>query len=206
LRSNCLKKPPAGWNIRQQIEEILMTKGSNEMTETYLTVFDGCDFSGSKHTNQDRLDALVNYMVLGTYAKAGKATGIPASTIRDWARTDWWAALSAEVRSEKEDEFRAGFTEIIVKAIDQAKDALEHGEVKLVKTKDGYEERRVPVGAKDSVMVAAISYDKLRLSENKATSITETSSSGGIQAKLEELSKRLEEKNANVVSEQQKEK
>ena len=176
------------------------------MTETYIPVLQENTFSGSKYDNQQRMEAAVNYMVTGSLTKTAKTCGIPMTTLFDWKQSDWWQELSEWLRSEKEDEFRAGFTGIVDSAIENVKDRLEHGEVKMLKGKDGYEEHRVPVSAKDSMMVGAISYDKLRLSENKATSITGTSSSGGIQAKLEELSKRLEEKNANVVSEQKKKK
>ena len=85
---------------------------------------------------------------------------------------------------------------------------MEHGEVKLVKTKDGYEERRVPVGAKDSVVVAGISYDKLRLSENKATTIQSNEGNQSIQAKLEQVSRdlrKLEGMDAVLVSDPKKE-
>ncbi len=109
-----------------------------------------------------------------------------------------------EARNEKEDEHHAAFSRIIDKATKRAEDALEHGETKLVKTKDGYEERLVPVGAKDALMIAAISYDKKRLSENLPTSITQSEGSKGIQAKLEELSERLSEQervgNAKLVT------
>ncbi len=42
------------------------------------------------------------------------------------------------------------------------------------------------------MVAAGIAYDKLRLSENRPTSIT-GQSTGGIQAKLEELVKRTQE-------------
>ncbi len=113
-------------------------------------------------------------------------------------------ALAESIRNEKEDEHHAVFSRIIDKATKRAEDALEHGETKLVKTKDGYEERRVPVGAKDALIMAGIAYDKKRLSQNLPTSITQSDSSKGIQAKLQELSNRLTQREASVVSEQKK--
>ena len=110
--------------------------------------------------------------------------------------------LTDEVRSEKEDEFRAGFSGIIETALFRAKDALERGDTKLVKTKDRYEERRVPVSAKDAMVMAAIAYDKLRLIENLPTAITQSDSSKSLQAQLEELSDRLDEREKKIVSDQ----
>jgi hypothetical protein len=176
--------------------------------ETYSSALQGYTFAGSKYTNEQRIDAVVNYMVLGTLSKASEACGIPLTTLYDWKKTEWWEPLAVEARNEKEDEHHAAFSRIIDKATKRVEDALEHGETKLVKTKNGYEERRVPVGAKDSLMIAAISYDKKRLSENLPTSITQSDTGKSIQAQLEELSERVQEQerlaNAKLVSEQKK--
>jgi hypothetical protein len=141
-------------------------------------------------------------MVYGSLAKTSKACRIPLTTLYDWKQSEWWVPLTDEVRNEKEDEFRAGFSGIIETALFRAKDALEHGDTKLVKTKEGYQERRVPVSAKDAIVMAAIAFDKLRLSENLPTTISKTTDSQGIQAKLEELSELLERQEEKVVSEQ----
>ena len=172
--------------------------------ETYSKVLQGYTFAGSKYSNEQRIEAVANYMILGTLSKASEACGIPLTTLYDWKKTEWWEPLAVETRNEKEDEHHAAFSGIIEKATKRAEDALEHGETKLVKVKDGYEERLVPVGAKDALMIAAISYDKKRLSENLPTSITQSEGSKGIQAKLEELSRRLEQREVSVISEQKK--
>jgi len=176
------------------------------MTETYSTALQEYNFAGSKYTNEQRIEAVVNYMVQGTLSKASESCGIPLTTLYDWKQTEWWEALAEEVRSQKEEEHHAGFSRIIEAAIKRVEDALEHGDTKLVKTKDGYEERRVPVGAKDALMISAISYDKKRLSENLPTSISTSTGTQGIQARLEEIAdqmlelERLDE--AKLVSEQ----
>jgi hypothetical protein len=176
------------------------------MTEPYSSALQGYIFAGSKYTNEQRIKAVANYMILGTLSKASEACGIPLTTLYDWKKTEWWEPLAVEARNEKEDEHHAAFSRIIDKATKGAEDALEHGETKLVKTKDGYEERMVPVGAKDALIMAGIAYDKKRLSENMPTSISASADSSGVQAQLEELSKRLTETEradkARVVSEQ----
>jgi len=101
------------------------------MTETYLTVFDGCDFSGSKYSNEDRMNAVANYLAHGTFTKASKATGVPASTIRGWTKTEWWDALTAQLRSETDDRMRAEYTQIIHEGNRVALEGLASGEVKL---------------------------------------------------------------------------
>ena len=54
------------------------------------------------------------------------------------------------------------------------------------------------------MMIAAISYDKKRLSENLPTHITQTEGNKGLQAQLEELSRELRQREASVVAEQGK--
>jgi hypothetical protein len=174
------------------------------MTEsvTHSNALQSYTFPGSKYSNPQRIEAAVTYMVHGSLAKTSKAFRIPITTLYDWKKSEWWVPLTDEVRHEKEDEFRAGFSGIIETALFRAKDALGHGDTKLVKTKEGYEERRVPVSAKDAMVMAAIAYDKLRLSENLPTTITQSENSKSLQAQLEELSDRLDEREKTVVSDQ----
>jgi hypothetical protein len=135
----------------------------------------GYSFQGSKYDNQQRIEAVVHYMVHGSLTKTAKACSIPLTTLHDWTKCEWWPLLIEQVRSEKEVEFQAGFSRIVDAAIEQIEDRLEHGDVKLVKTKDGYSQQRVPISAKDATVVAGITYDKLRLSLNLPTSIRSTS-------------------------------
>ncbi len=144
-------------------------------------------FQGSKYGHQERIRAVAGYLIHGTINKVSETTGIPKTTLRDWRNEEWWDHLADEVRAEKEGEFQAGFSRIVDAAIEQIEDRLEHGDVKLVKTKDGYSQHRVPISAKDATMVAAIGYDKLRLSLNLPTSIRATSDNS-----LEALAKKFE--------------
>lgn len=143
------------------------------MTEsvTHSHALQGYTFPGSKYSNQQRIEAAVYYMVHGSLTKTAKACGIPLTTLYDWKQSDWWPLLTEQVRSEKEHEFQAGFSRIVASAIGEIEDRLQHGDVKLVKGKEGFEERRVPISAKDATVIAGISYDKLRLSLNLPTSI-----------------------------------
>ncbi len=139
------------------------------------TALSGCSFQGSKYGRQERIQAVAAYLIHGNVSKASKTTGISKTTIRDWRKTEWWGPLSDEVRAEKEHEFQAGFTRIVESAIGQVEDRLKLGDVKLVKTRDGHEQVRVPVSAKDAIVIGGIGYDKLRLSLNLPTSIRGTS-------------------------------
>ena len=152
-------------------------------------VLSGQSFQGSRYGVQERIQVAVAFIVEGNVSRTSRATGIPESTIRDSRKSDWWEQLNAEVRGEKEHEFQAGFTRMVQAAIGQVEDRLTHGDVKLVRGAEGHEERRVPVSAKDATMVAAISYDKLRLSLNLPTSIRVNTDAHTLEA----LGKRFEE-------------
>jgi len=128
-------------------------------------------FKGSKYGIQGRTQAAIACLIYGNVTKASEATGFPQTTIRYWRKEEWWSPLCDEVRAEKEHEFQAGFARIVEAAIGQVEDRLRDGDVKLVRAGNGHEERRVPVSAKDATIVAAVSYDKLRLSLNLPTSI-----------------------------------
>jgi hypothetical protein len=80
-----------------------------ESAETYSNALQGYTFPGSKYTNEQRIDAVVNYMILGTLSKASEACGIPLTTLYDWKQTEWWEPLAEEARNEKEDEHHAAF-------------------------------------------------------------------------------------------------
>jgi hypothetical protein len=166
---------------------------------TYSRALSGCSFAGSKYGAQERILVVAAYLIHGSVTKASETTGIPKTTIRDWQNTEWWAPLSDEVRAEKENEFRAGFTRIIESALGQIEDRLTHGDVKLVKTKDGYEQRRVPVSARDATLVEAINYDKLRLSLNMPTSITAASTQKSVTQLSDEFRKIAREYKREII-------
>ena len=163
-----------------------MTKRNQE---TQMTALEGCDFSGSKYGNEDRRSAVLNYQLPGSYKKTAEVTGIPASTIRGWAKSDWWLDVSTTVRAETDDKVRAKMLQIVDSAQDRVLEALPEA------------------SAAQAATVMGISFDKVRILDNQPTVITQ-GSSGGIQAQLEELSTQLTEQDrkaeAKVVREQKK--
>ena len=157
------------------------------MTIAHGLALEGHTFRGSQYDNRQRIEAAVHYMMHGSLTKTAKACCIPLTTLYDCKQSVWWPTLTEQIRSEKEIEFQAGFSRIVDAAVEQIENRLEHGDVKLVKTKDGYTQQRVPISAKDATVVAGITYDKLRLSLNLPTSIRATSDNS-----LEALAKKFE--------------
>ena len=141
-----------------------------EKTET-SPLKQGLVVKGSKYTDEDRRKAVVLYLVLGTDTAVAKESGYPRRTICAWRNSDWWEQEAATVSHEIEDKLRASLRKVAVEGTQLALDAIRSKEL------DG----------KAAMITAGIAYDKLRLSENRPTSIS-GNVGGGIQAKLEEIS------------------
>ncbi len=159
-----------------------------ERTET-SPLKQGLVATGSKYTDEDRRKAVVLYQVMGTDRAVARELGMPDRTITDWRKTEWWQQVSATVRDEIEDKLRATFRKVALEGTQLALDAIRSKELK----------------GKEAMITAGIAYDKLRLSENRPTSIT-GQSTGGIQSKLEEIADQMLElqrlNEAKLVSEQ----
>ncbi len=179
---------------------------------THSNALGSMTFQGSRYAIDDRIRAVVSYLTTGSQAATSRMLGIPASTLCEWRQTEWWEAVSDEVRSQHEDRFRAGFAAILDRAQLAVLDRLEHGDSKLVRvretrseggTKDfEFEARRVPVSMRDASLTAAIFYDKLRLSLNLPTSITAGNNDGKLKALAEQFAELSGQVNARTLSAQ----
>ena len=169
---------------------------------THSKVLAPYNFPGSQYSDADRIQVALCYLVHGNGQKVADATGIPRRTISGWMSEPWWEELLTEIRQQNGPAFQAGFAENLQLALDAAKDRLVNGDVKLVKGKDGYEERRVPASLKDVGIVSGIFFDKYRLSRGDPTAIT--ANVGGSSEELRKIAKEEIQSAGmkNVVSEQ----
>lgn len=149
----------------------------------------------SPYSDEQRREAVIHYLASGKYSITAKRTGIPITTICYWRNSDWWDDVAASVRAGLEDESRAKLQAITHKALDSAIDRLDNGETYVSKG----EQIRVPVKARDAMLIAAMAYDKLRLSLNLPGRITDT---GRVDSLADQLAKLSAQVNATVVSEQ----
>ncbi len=141
--------------------------------------------TGSKYTDEDRRKAVVLYMLLPTNTAVAKEIGCYQSTISRWRRTDWWE--QERVRFwEIEEELRAILRKVVLEGTQRVLECIRDG----------------TVSGKDAMVISGMAYDKLRLSENRPTTIS--AASGGIQAALEEIARKTQElehqANAKLVS------
>lgn len=132
---------------------------------------------GQHLTAEERETAVRTYLAVGSYKKAAELLGTPErpfcwQTIALWKHRDpaWWEETVAKVQLEMEEQYRAGWRNTLTSALSVMQDRLENGNHKLVqvgKGEDGKIETaivRVPVEAKDAVVIAGIAADKLRTS------------------------------------------
>lgn len=151
--------------------------------------------NSSPYSDEQRREAVIQYLSCGKYSITSERTGIPLSTIRDWRESEWWDDVAASVRTAVEDETRAKLSAITHEALDKTLSALTDGEQHM--TRHG--PVTLPVKAKDAMLIAAMAYDKLRLSLNLPGRITDT---GRVDSLADQLAKLSAQVNATVVSEQ----
>ena len=148
-------------------------------------------------TPEEREKAVRTYLALGSYVKAGAALGIAWQTIALWKHRDpvWWEETVAKIQMEMEEQYRAGWRNVLSSALSVMQDRLENGNHKLVtvgKDKDGKvvtEIVRVPVEAKDAVVIGGIACDKLRVSMGLPNRITAKTEDGDRLNDLRKLAK-----------------
>jgi hypothetical protein len=132
------------------------------------------------YTPEERENAVRTYLALGSYVKAGEALGMCWQAIALWKHRDpvWWEETVAKVQMELEEQYRAGWRNVLSNALSVMQDRLENGNHKLVKVETGEDGQhkpvivRVPVEAKDAVVIGGIACDKLRVSMGLPSRIT----------------------------------
>lgn len=153
------------------------------------------------YTPEEKIGAVMAYMVTGTSRKASRICGVPEGTIRWWkARSLWWDSTMAECRRKKQDELDAMTTNVIHKAVEQIEDRVQNGNTR--RNKDG-EEVNTPMTAQELSMVVGILFDKRQLIRGDPTSRTETVSESErlneLQNKFEQMAKEVQGYNAKVI-------
>ncbi len=139
--------------------------------------------TGSKYSNQQRMEVAILYAISGNAKKVAKDTWIPRTTIVGWKKQDWWQDAVASVRSEKADEHRAKYSELVDKAQQVALDKLPEA------------------SAAQANLIACQATDKIRLHDGMPTEITgKAESMNSLAAEFRKLSQQWEEKQARVVA------
>ncbi len=143
--------------------------------------------TGSKYSDEQRMEVAILYAISGNAKKVARQSGIPRTTIVGWKKQDWWHDTVTRIRSEKADEHRAKYSELVDKA----------QQVALEKLPDAT--------ALQAMTISGIGTDKIRLADNLPTTIAGRSPDmKQLIEQFEKLSQQYSEKNANVITVQHK--
>ncbi len=168
---------------------------------------------GSKYTNQQRREAVVEYSIHGNMTKVAEVTGIPDSTLSHWKHhSDWWVTCLGGLRNETSDRILPQYLEIVEKANKRQVDSLENGDEKLVwdPVKKEHVTKLVKPTGKDASFMGGLAQDKARTLMNLPTSLTSNiSTKDAMRALAQEFKdlsdevkaeqERLKEKQANAI-------
>ena len=145
-------------------------------------------------SDNQKLEAVQTYLVLGNARLTAGALKIPLETIYDWKSRSWWKELEEELRLTDELQLSAKLQKITAKSLDAVEDRLEHGNWVYDQKTGGL--RRIPAPLKDVHKVALDSVSQRDIIlKRKDTTIND----GQVEDKLEKLAERFAEIAANKI-------
>lgn len=129
----------------------------------------------NKYTREQKLTAVGVYYSSGSLKKASELSAVPYATVASWKQNaSWWPLVLNEIRLDNREEFGGKLRTVMTKAANILIDRLDNGDIKGYKDKVDEEtgetiqtEVRMPIGARDAMMIYAISQDKQIMLENQ---------------------------------------
>lgn len=88
-------------------------------------------YKKSVWSQNQRLQAVSTYLMLGNMAETAIVTGIPIATLRLWKTTDWFKEYSLQLQSEDIQQMDANLKRIIGKALKATEDRLDLGDAQF---------------------------------------------------------------------------
>ena len=152
------------------------------------------------YTEEEKILAVVAYVVHRTLSGAAAQSGIPRQTIQSWKKDNptWWEQVVAEAWEQEEERIRSRYGEIVDKGTAAQIDRIEHGDTRVNTKGELY---KVPASLRDLTIAVGTMQDKLNISRGKPTSISGQASGMGIGEKMEAL-KQDALKNQNEIREE----
>lgn len=129
--------------------------------------------AGDRHDLDDKLQAALAWIMVGSTEEASRLCGVPGRTIRYWMEQSWWENVVDEARKVKQKELDGLWTGLIHKAATEVKERLEEGDETLDKQGNI---RRTKIKAKDLAVILSIVVDKRALLRGEPTARRETRS------------------------------
>ncbi len=120
-----------------------------------------------KHAVDLRIAACAAYMVEGDSKRVSRLTGVPARTIRDWTKQEWWNEIMEELRARYQELLDAKLTAIMDMAVSAVLNRLENGD-EVLDRDSGTVTRRM-VSAKEAAIIFAVFFDKRAMLRGQPT-------------------------------------
>lgn len=127
---------------------------------------------GERWSDEKKQQAVVYYRILGTFKQASKYTGIPAATMVQWSKQEWWQDTQHQLREQHDEELDIRIGNNIDLCLDNIVERLEAGD-EIYDSKRG-EFVKKKISALDTARVLGILYDKRALIRGLPTAISGT--------------------------------
>ena len=114
-------------------------------------------------SDNQKTEAIQSYLLLGNLALTSRILGIPEITLRVWKRTEWWADMVNEIKSQDRIQLSARMKKIVDASLTVVEDRLLNGDYQFDQ-KTGQNIRK-PVNMKDAHKVAVDLQDRQDLLE-----------------------------------------
>ena len=96
-------------------------------------------------TQNQKLQAVSTYLMLGNLAETAVVTGVPLPTLKMWKTTDWFKEYALQLQSEDVQQMSSSMKKVIDKALKAVEDRLDLGDAQFDQRTGGIV--RVPVKA-----------------------------------------------------------
>lgn len=122
---------------------------------------------GHNWSQEAKIQAVSQYLVLGNMALVSATTGIGHELLRAWKQQPWWKEMEAEIRLTENLDMDNKLSKIVNKSLDAVLDRVENGEF-VYDQKTGSIIRK-PVNMKDVAKVSVDMLSKRELLRGNAT-------------------------------------
>lgn len=168
--------------MSKKVNQYQKSQGKFELTENdyqrmkekaaSAATFENLDLGPTKkYTNEDKLYAVVTWLLTKNLHRTASICDLPIDTLRQWKyRTGWWDDAVKAVMAVKNEELDHRLTDMIDTAVDSLQDRLYNGDDHVLR--DGTIVKK-NVSARDLMIILGTTYDKRALMRGDPTARTE---------------------------------
>ena len=88
-------------------------------------------YKKSVWTNNQKLEAVSTYLMLGSMPETAIVTGIPLPTLKVWKTTDWFKEYSLQLQTEDIQQMDSNLKRVVAKALKATEDRIDHGDAQF---------------------------------------------------------------------------